>query len=153
MIGNTALRIDLIRPKPFLGQETIDHRVGESGGMAAGLPDLRVHDDGRFQSHDIIAALGHDSPPIVFYIALQVGAERAVIPKTVDAAVNFRRLKDKPPSLAQRDNPFHQVIRLGVHHSAIYFFNGRMMSIPEAGRFDQTRRLIPLSMKIGLPCF
>ena len=94
------LRFDLVGAKPFLGQQAIDHQVAEGAGMAAGLPDLRMHDDGGFQSRHVIPLLGHRPPPGILDIALKLGAQRAVIPKTVQAAVDFRGLKNEPAPFA-----------------------------------------------------
>ena len=96
MINDAALRIDLVGAETFLGQQAIDHRIGKSGGVAAGLPDFGVHDDGGLQADDIIAPLGHDAPPVILDVALEFRAQRAVIPKAVDAAVNFGGLENKP---------------------------------------------------------
>src|SRR5437762_11722925 len=88
-----ALRFDLVRSVAFACQQAIDHRIAERAGVAAGLPDLRVHDDSGFETNDVPAVLGHAAPPKVLHVALQLSTERAVVPESVDAAVNFRRLK------------------------------------------------------------
>src|SRR5207302_795354 len=87
----TGSRLNLIRPKPSLASETIHHRIAERAGVAAGLPDFRVHDDAGFEADDVFALLGHAAPPKLFHVAFELRPERAVIPETVDAAVNFRR--------------------------------------------------------------
>ena len=76
--------------------------------MAAGFPDGRRHNDGGFEADDVVAPTGHGVPPEVLDVAFEVGAERAVVPKSVDAAVNFGRLVDEPAPLAQRHDFFHE---------------------------------------------
>ncbi len=84
--------------------------------MAAGFPDLRRHDDGRFEAGDVVALAGHGVPPEFLDVALEFRAERAVIPKAVDAAVNLGGLKHKPAPLAQRHDFFHERIFFWLGH-------------------------------------
>ena len=100
MINNSTLRFDLIRAKSFFRQQAIAHRIAERVHMAAGFPDLRRHDDGRFEAGDVVALAGHGVPPEFLDVALEFRAERAVIPEAVDAAVNLGGLKHKPAPLA-----------------------------------------------------
>ena len=59
-----------------------------------------------------------DAPPGVLDVALQLGAERAVIPEAVEAAVDFRRLENEPAPLAERNDLFHQLTGLWFSHKA-----------------------------------
>src|SRR5947208_10351659 len=103
-----TLRLNLVRAEPFLASFAIAHRIAESAGVAAGLPDFGVHDNGGFQPDDILALLGHRAPPEFLDVALEFGAQRAVIPKSVDPTVDFRRLENEPAPFAQRNDFFHQ---------------------------------------------
>ena len=132
MISRAALRLNLVGAEAFLGEQTIRHRIGERGGMAAGFPDFRVHDDGGFQADDVVAPAGHGLPPGLLDVAFEFRAQRAVIPKAVDAAVNFGGLKNEPAPFAQRDNPFHQIIGFGLHHRSHSFLEGAG-DVKEAG--------------------
>ena len=100
--------------------------------MPAGLPDLRGHDDRRFEADDIIALAGHGVPPEFLDVALEFRAERAVIPKAVDAAVDFRRLVDEPASLAERHDFLHQLAAFWLGHRAGSVLNGGF-EVKEAG--------------------
>src|SRR5471032_2190820 len=84
--------------------------------MVARFPDSRRHDDGRFEAGDVVALAGHGVPPEFLDVALEFRAERAVIPKTVDAAVNLGGLKHKPAPLAQRHDFFHERIFFWLGH-------------------------------------
>src|SRR5665213_1870695 len=53
-----------------------------------------------------VAALGHRAPPGVLQIAQHFNAERTVIPAAIQAAINFGRLKYKPPPLGERYDLF-----------------------------------------------
>src|SRR5438552_2354530 len=89
--------------------------------------------DDRAVDADDIGAAAHDVvPPRVFDVAFQFGAGGAVVPKAVDAAVDFRRLKNEPPSLAQRDDFFHQVWDRLLHHSRADY--GTKFSVESSGR-------------------
>src|SRR6266699_2299716 len=102
MKHGALLRFDLICAESFLASQTIHHRITECAGVAAGLPDFRVHDDGGFEADDVPALLGHAAPPEILHVALEFCAERAVVPEAIDAAINLRRLKNEPAPLAQR---------------------------------------------------
>jgi len=84
----------------------INHRVAERVHVAAGLPDLRMHDDGGFETGDVVTLAGHGVPPEFLDIALEFGAERAVVPKSIDTAVNLGGLKNETAPLAQRHDFF-----------------------------------------------
>src|ERR1700691_6674506 len=71
-VSNPRLRLDLIRPKSFLCQQTIHHRVTESARVAAGLPNLGMHDDAGVEADDIIPVAGHGAPPSVLDVAFQL---------------------------------------------------------------------------------
>ena len=42
----------------MLAVAAVDHRVGEAGDVAGGLPDPRVHDDRRVDADDVVAQRG-----------------------------------------------------------------------------------------------
>src|SRR5450432_3266053 len=84
--------------------------------MAAGFPDLRRHDDSRFEAGDVVALAGHGVPPEFLNVALEFRAERAVVPETVETAVNLGRLEHEPAPLAQRHDLFHLQILFWLGH-------------------------------------
>ena len=49
----------------------------------------------------------HIVPPSVFNIAFEQYAERTVVPKAVESAIDFGRLKQKAPAFAQGNEMFH----------------------------------------------
>ena len=98
--------------------------------MAAGPPDLRGHDDGGFKADDVVALAGHGLPPKLFHVALEFRAHGAVVPKTVDASVDFGRLKNEAAPFAQRDDFFHERIFFWLGHEAtVSGFKGRFSSL------------------------
>ena len=105
--GCARLGLDLIGPKPRLGEEAIDHRIAERIHMPAGLPYGRMQDDARIERNDVVALAHHRLPPRVAKIALQLGSERTVIPEPVKAAINFGRLENKTSPLAEAYDFFH----------------------------------------------
>ncbi len=92
----------------------VHQRVVEVHHVAGRLPDLGVHDDGAVQADDVVALADDVVPPGVLDVALQLHAQRAVVPKAVDAAVDLGRRKDETPPLAQRHQLVHQVV--GIIH-------------------------------------
>src|SRR5687768_2725798 len=76
-----------------------------------------MHDDRGIDADDIFAFLRHSAPPGLLEVAFEFDAERAVIPKTIDAAVDFRGLENEPASLAERDDLFHALVRFQFSHT------------------------------------
>ena len=116
VIGVARLQFDLVRAKPLLRQQAVAHRITERVHMAGCAPDGRVHDDGRFKADHVVAHARHGGPPQLLHVALQLRAERAVIPKTLDAAVDLGGLKNEPAPLAQRRDLLHQHILFRLGH-------------------------------------
>src|SRR5581483_3645448 len=77
-----------------------------------------MHDDGGFESHHVVAQSRHGAPPAFLDVALEFGSQRTVIPETIQAAVNFRRLENEPAPLRERDDLLHQFARLLISHRA-----------------------------------
>ena len=108
---------DLVCPKASLAAVllTIHHGITEPPHMPRRLPDLGVHDDRAVDADHLIGCavgtgwrvLHHVVPPAVFDVALQFGAEGAVVPKPADAAVNFAAAENEAPPPAQGDDLFH----------------------------------------------
>ena len=109
----------MVFAKAAFALAAIDHFVDEQVVVPAALPNLRVHDDRRINpSHainprrtgehiQVIVSQDHVLPPSVLDVTLELDAQGAIIPEAVQAAVDFARLKDEPPSLAQRNNLLH----------------------------------------------
>src|SRR5204863_3913043 len=88
-----------------------------------------MHDDAGFEAGDVVARLGEAAPPVVFDVAFELGAERAVVPEAIDAAVDFGGLKDEPAPFAEGNNLFHAVSALArVHREWAIFCNPQPMS-------------------------
>src|SRR5205823_7845899 len=86
--------------------------------VTGGFEHCRMRENRTVETHDVVALVHHCAPPVIFQVALQLDPERAVIPRAVEPAVNFARLKDEPAALAQAHNLFHA---LGVGRRAHYF--------------------------------
>src|SRR5262245_2717461 len=94
---------DFIRSESLVALLAVDHPISKCAHMSACFPHLRVHDDRAIDAHhaDFVSVRSkrrvahHVLPPDFLDVALQLHAERAVIPEAVDAAVNLARLEDK----------------------------------------------------------
>src|SRR6266487_1531209 len=91
----SRLRLDLICTKSSFGDETLDHWINKGVFVTARLPNGAIHQNRSIHADDVVALVHHHSPPIIFQVALQLHAKRAVIPAAVQAAVNFARLENK----------------------------------------------------------
>jgi len=111
--------LDLIVAVAAFGLAAIDHEVVEQVVVARALPDLRMHDDGAVQADHFVGFGGsgrglelvvggdHVAPPGLAYVPLELDAHRAVVPESLDAAVDLAGLKEEPAPLAQRDELVH----------------------------------------------
>jgi len=96
-----------------LGLAAIDHQILKQVEVSRNFPHLRMRDDRGVQTDhakwrrrigelpDRVVARHHVVPPRFPNVALELGAERPVVPKAVDAAVNLARLKDEAAPFAQ----------------------------------------------------
>ena len=91
----------LVLAPAAVADDALDERVGEALDVAAGPPDLRVHDDGRVEADHVVALEDHGAPPGVLDVALELGAERAVVPGAGQASVNLAALEDEASALAE----------------------------------------------------
>ena len=97
--GNDGGKL-VLAPAP-VADDALDERVGEALDVAAGPPDLWVHDDGRVEADHVVALEDHGAPPGVLDVALELGAERAVVPGAGQASVNLAALEDEASALAE----------------------------------------------------
>src|SRR5690242_15596420 len=110
---------ELIETQMRLARATIDHWIGETFHVSRRLQDFGMRQDCAVHPDDIVALVHHDTPPVVLQVPLELDAERAVIPRAVQTAVNLTRLKDEPTSLTQADDLFHTLDvgrRAHAHH-------------------------------------
>jgi hypothetical protein len=83
------------------------HGVSKAVNMATGPPDLGMHHDTGIYAYNVIPLLNRSFPPGILNIALKLHSHRAVVPAASQATVYFAAGKDKPSSLAQRNNFLH----------------------------------------------
>ena len=69
--------------------------------MTAAFPNTRMHDDGTFNTHhrkrtrragrgrDVVVHRDHVAIPRVANVAFEFGSQRAIVPETLDATVDF----------------------------------------------------------------
>ena len=101
---------DLVGAEATLAGFAIHHGVGEGGFVTAGLPDGTAHENGPVHADDVVPALGHRLPPVVLEVAFEFGSQGAVVPGSVQSAIDLGRLKDEAPAFAEGHDFFHAVI-------------------------------------------
>ena len=119
-LGLDPSAADLVVAIALLGFLAIDHEIMEQIVMAGAFPDLRVHDDRTIQPDhlvgggrpvhrtEIVMARHHIAPPGLLDVALQLDAQRSIIPEAIDAAIDFARLKQEAATFAERDDLIHR---------------------------------------------
>ena len=85
----TDFAVNSIGAEAMFAFLAVDHRIGESGDMAGGLPDFGMHEDGGIEALDIVAAMSHCLPPESFDIIFHLDTKRAVIPARAETTVDF----------------------------------------------------------------
>jgi hypothetical protein len=101
--------MNTVADESFLALLAVNQRIGESGQVPGGLPDLRMHEDRGVESHDVPAVGHHCLPPRFLDVAFELDAQGAVVPAAVKPAVDFAGLKDKAFSFAQAYDGTHQI--------------------------------------------
>ena len=123
-VGEFALAVGAVFGGEVVGAESLvagaalDEGVGEAAEMTAGLPGFGVHEDGGVEGDGIVAELEHGPPPGVFDVALELGAEGAVVPGGVKAAVDFAALEEEAASLGEGEDFFHCYVGLSCGQGA-----------------------------------
>ena len=78
----------------------VEKRIGKSREVTARHPGLRVHKDSGVET-DVIAVFGDEFlPPGFFHVVFEFYAERAVVPRVGESAVNFAAGVDKTSAFA-----------------------------------------------------
>ena len=115
---------DLVRPEALLALLAVHQRVGEAPHVAAGHPNLGVHEDGGVQAHVIGVLLDKLFPPRPFDVVLQLRAQGTVVPGVGQSAVDLAAGEDEAPALAQGHNFFHSLFAV-FHACTLLFLIGR----------------------------
>ncbi len=110
-----ALLGEVVGAEAHLALLAVDERVGEAGDVPRRLPDARVHQDRAVEPHDVAARPDHLTPPRFFDVALELDADRAVVPAAREPAVDLARLEDQAAALREVDDALHAP-RLAVVH-------------------------------------
>ena len=101
--------LQLVGAEAALARLAVDERVDEAADVAARLPHPRMHEDRGIEALDVVARAHHRVPPALLQVALELDAERAVVPDRPEAAVDLRGLKHEPAPLGERHEFFHDV--------------------------------------------
>src|SRR4051812_27826588 len=89
----------------LVGFEVFHERIGEAGaGVAGGLPDTRVHENGAIKAVHVFALGDKMLPPELLDVVFEQDAVRAVIPGTGETPVNVGALKNKTAPLGERND-------------------------------------------------
>ena len=115
----------MIETYKFFTPFTCAHWIAKPTHVAGGFPDTGVHDDGGVDGDDLdgvaIGAGGRAGdgvfPPGILEVLFELSAQRAVVPKAVDPAVDFGGLPDKTTSTTECDDVIHVLdgVRLFAH--------------------------------------
>ena len=93
-----------------LAVAAVDHQIAELVEVSGSLPHSRVAYNGGIESFDIVACFDHFVPPELFDSAFHAASVRAVVPETVDPAVDFRAWEYEASAFAEGNNLVHQIL-------------------------------------------
>lgn len=99
--------VKLVGAVTLLTNLTVYHGIGKSADVTGCGEDGVVGEDGSIEAEDIVTLLDVFTPPEVFEVALHFSSEGAVVPATVQAAVDFGRLENESFAFAQGDDLLH----------------------------------------------
>src|SRR5207245_8080457 len=88
-----ALDARIVGAEAILAMLAVDQRVGEPRHVPRGFPNLRVHEDRRVETFDVLALVDHRTPPALLDVLLELDAQRPVVPHRAKPAVDLGRLK------------------------------------------------------------
>jgi len=109
-------RLEVIGAVALLALAAVHQGIRESLGVSGSHPGARVHQDGRVQSHHVVAFLDDRPPPQVLDILLELRTQGAVVPTVGQASVDLRAGIDEAASLAERHDLVEQVFLDGGLH-------------------------------------
>ena len=69
--------------------QALDQRIVEDLEVSARLPHARRHDHRGVEPDDVVAELDDRTPPGVLDVPLQLDAERAIVPRRTESAVDL----------------------------------------------------------------
>ena len=127
-----SVRLQVVGAEPMVAGPALDQRVGEGVGVAGGDPHLGVHEDGGIQANHVVPVLDESLPPGVPDVALQLNAQRAVVVRGSEAAIDLAGLEYEAPALAQRHDfvhfyPIQTAIHVGLQSVGLW---GRRYQVP-----------------------
>ena len=109
-VGLRPVLDQLIRAEARLAGLAIHQRVVEVADVAARHPNLTVHQN-RAVDADVVLVLLHELlPPRALDVVLELNAQRAVIPRVGQTAVDFGAGEHEAAALAQGDELIHRVV-------------------------------------------
>lgn len=129
-------RFEVIRAEASFAGVAVHFLVAEKIEVPRHFPNLRVHDDRRFESahlelarrtvlnREFVMVGDHVVPPRIADIPLQLHAERPVVPKAVEAAINLGRLKQESAAFAERNNLVHRLGHVAIFDFQLMCFEG-----------------------------
>ncbi len=101
--------LEVVGAEALVAVQALDERVREHLEVPARLPDLRRHDDRRVEADHVVAELDHRAPPGVADVPLQLDAERPVVPRRAQAAVDLAGLERDPPAFREGGDGLHEI--------------------------------------------
>ena len=105
----------LVSPLTGSAALAVHQRIGERTHVAGSNPSLGIHNYGSIQAHVVLRFLHELLQPRLFDIVLEFHAQRAVVPRVGQTAVNLRTCINIASVLAQIHNHI-QCLFTVIHH-------------------------------------
>jgi hypothetical protein len=87
----------------LVGDQRFDQRVIEDLDVAGCDPHLARQDDRRIETHHVVTAGDHRTPPLPFDVLFELDPQRTVVPRRFRAAVDLAGGEDKSAAFGQVD--------------------------------------------------
>ena len=96
----TGVALKVVGAEALAAAAAVDEGVGEVFDVAAGTPDLGVHEDGGVEADHVAASPYEGLPPVALDVVLELDAEGAVVPGAGESAVDLAALEEEAPAAA-----------------------------------------------------
>ena len=96
----TGVALKVVGAEALAAAAAVDEGVGEVFDVAAGAPDLGVHEDGGVEADHVAASPYEGLPPVALDVVLELDAEGAVVPGAGESAVDLAALEEEASAAA-----------------------------------------------------
>src|SRR5207237_2468703 len=100
----TLAGLEFVSAQARIALATVNQRIIAGVFVSGVFPNQTVQNYGRIKAFDVVTLVKHPALPRLPHIVRELNAERAVIPRTAQTAVDFRGWVDATTPLGEGNN-------------------------------------------------